>query len=843
MSDTGFQQVNDWFQKLVDFSADEQQQQLEAIKQKNLLLPDQITLLMGMLQADAGDESLPENIKEVTAEWHEQDASLQMNETPHLGNYRLIKPIGTGGMGHVYLAERADGSYKKQVAIKISQFQVKESMVKRFENERQILAKLNHSHIAQLLDGGAAADGRPYLVMEYVKGKDIAQYCIDRKLGLRARLRLILQVCEAVSYAHQQLVLHRDLKPNNILVNDQNQVKLLDFGIAKLLDAEGEQLTQTATQVMTRSYASPEQIKGEQVTTSTDVFSLAVVAYELLTGYHPYPYQSGLERDQNVVSGQFRKFKKQTGKTKAMYPELTTIANERLKGDIENILHKALSPLPENRYPSIEAFAEDIRHFLYNRPIMARRPSAWYLFKKMVQRHKAVFTVSTVASLLLIYATIYSLNLAREAEFQKQVAQEEAAESQQVTELLTNIFLKANPNNRQTELTAQDLLLQGFKEVKNGLVGMPEQRFALMNSILSSMYSLGYFDSVVSNFDHAYPECVDILGAADEACQSILLVTSMTATRLQKNEEAVRLLEIAENNTTVNDEELRLRISTSKFSSLMNLKRAEEAKDAALSALALMNKLNKTEVEKVDIYSDLAVFSTHQGDFEAAQKYFDLCLEFLDNEGKDNADFRSIYHANYGFFFYKQLRFDESLVQRQAAVDVVKGRSNLPSLDLAWALEALAMTQFYAADLGAAIETAEQTLATHNQLDSETHQAQYDLMLYLAEFNFLAGRIAQAEDWFKQVVEKHESDTRCRYELAQTMLSMNTKQARMKVNEFAACIEHTDFKPFPEIYWHLLSYIARVDAGKHKQWLEQYWTENPKMALALKSYFVKIKNN
>lgn len=843
MSDSSFQQISKWFEQLADLSKEAQDIKLEEIEQKSLLTEAQICLLKGMIQADQGDTTLPENIKEVTEDWHKEDAQVQMGQTPQLGSYRLLKPIGTGGMGHVYLAERADGSYKKQVAIKISQFQVKESMVKRFENERQILAKLNHPNIAQLLDGGAAEDGRPYLVMEYIKGKDIASYCIERKMGLRARLRLILQVCEAVSYAHRQLVLHRDLKPNNILVNDQNQIKLLDFGIAKLLDNDAKNMTQTATQIMTRSYASPEQIKGEQVTTSSDVFSLAVVAYELLTGYHPYPYQSGLERDQNVVSGQFRKFKKQTGKTKAMYPELTTIANERLKGDIENILHKALSPLPENRYPSIEAFAEDIRHFLYNRPIMARRPSAWYIFKKMVQRHKAVFTVTTVASLLLIYATFYSVNLAREAEFQKQLALEEAAESQQVTSLLTNIFLKANPDNRQTELTAKDLLLQGFKEVKNGLVGMPEQRFALMNSILSSMYSLGYFDSVLSNFDHAYPECVDILGAADEACQSILLVTSMTATRLQKNEEAVRLLEIAENNTSVNDEELRLRILTSKFSSLMNLKRAVEAKDAALSALALMNKLNKAEVEKVDIYSDLAVFSTHQGDFETAQKYFDLCLDFLNNEGKNNTDFRSIYHANYGFFFYKQMRYDESLVQRQAALEVVKGRSNVPSLDMAWSLEALAMTQFYAADLDSAIKSVEEALMTYKQLDSETHQAQYNLILYLAEFNFLARRSAQAEEWFMQVTDKHESDSRCRFELAQTMLSLKGGNAGNQILEYEACIENTSFKPYPEIYWHLLSYIARVDAGKHKQWLEQYWVENPKMALALKGYFVKIKNN
>lgn len=841
MPSTGFEQVNEWFQKLVDLSAKEQQRGLSVIKEQGLLLPDQITLLEGMLHADSGTATLPENIKEISADWSSQDAEIQIKEVPILGNYRLLKPLGTGGMGHVYLAERADGSYQKQVAIKISQFQVKASMVKRFENERQILAKLNHANIAQLLDGGTAEDGRPFLVMEYVAGQDIAQYCIDRKLGLRARLRLILQVCDAVAYAHEQLVLHRDLKPNNILVNEQNQVKLLDFGIAKLLDADVSNATQTATQIMTRSYASPEQIKGEQVTTRSDVFSLAVVAYELLTGFHPYPHQSGLERDQNVVSGQFRTLKKQTGKTKAMYPELATIASDKLSGDIENILHKALSAVAEQRYPSVEAFADDIQNFLYNRPIMARKPSAWYAFKKLAQRHKAVFLVASVASILLVYTTLYALNLASEAETQRELAIKESAESKQVTQLLTNVFLKAKPEGRQVEVTARDLLLQGFDEVKNGLKDMPEQRFELMNALLHSMFSLGYFDTILATFERAYPDCVDELGASHESCQSMLIRTSTTATRLQNDEEAIELLALAFKNLSAQGSELHLRIVQSQFNSLMNLKRSSEARSAAESALALMDQLNKPVHQKVDIYSDLAVYFTHQSDFEAAQVYFDKCAAYLASEGKDNNSFRSIYHANYGFFFTKQQRYDEAVRQRQLALEVSRSESRVPTLGTAWDLEALGHTQYFAGDLVAAIGSVQQAIETYLELDSETDQALYNLHLLLVEWYFLNNQTELAQQIMNNISSKHASDNRCRFELGQALTRLFHPKGQEAVSLFSSCVENINYRPYPQIYQHLLPMLLGINQANNREWLQQYWQQEPKMALALKHYFEKNK--
>ncbi len=545
MADSGFHLINKWFQRLADLAGEEQQDQFEKLRQSGELTEQQLALLKSMLQADQSDTTLPESVDEVTAEWHQADAEVQLEKTPMLGAYRLLKPLGTGGMGHVYLAERADGSFKKQVAIKMSQFQVKASMIKRFENERQILAKLNHPHIAQLLDGGAAQDGRPYLVMEYVSGNDIASYCIEKKLGLRARLRLILQICEAVSYAHQQLVLHRDLKPNNILVNEQNKVKLLDFGIGKLLD-EDRGLTQTATQIMTRSYASPEQIKGEQVTTASDLFSLAVVTYELLTGFHPFPHRSGLERDQNVVSGQIRKFTKETGKTKAIYPKLSTIANERLRGDIETILHKALSPLPEERYASVEVFAEDIKNFLFNRPIIARKPTHWYAFKKMVQRHTAVFAVVAFSMILLLMLTLVAMNQASEARYQAKMAQQEAEKAKMTTQFLTDLLTKAKPNKNAESLTVNELLMAAYDDLQGNTELAPELQYELVDVVYQSMMSLSMFNETETTIKKDYQGCVQALSEANPNCQNLLIGQFLIHNNSNQSELAVPILQKAE---------------------------------------------------------------------------------------------------------------------------------------------------------------------------------------------------------------------------------------------------------------------------------------------------------
>jgi serine/threonine protein kinase len=285
------------------------------------------------------------------------DASDQSVEAVRCGPYRLTRLLGRGGMGSVYLAERADGEVRQQVAIKILRYAGDEPLfLERFLRERQILAALTHPGIARLLDAGHASDGRPYLAMEYIEGVPIDAYA--ERLDLRAKLTLFTRLCEAVSFAHRNLIIHRDIKPSNVLVDSSGQPKLLDFGIAKILDAATDQ-TITQERLLTPEYASPEQVRGAAQSTAGDIYSLGAVLYRLLTGRAPHTFTSGKpEAVAFVIS--------------STEPAAPSKVNPGLPKDLDFILGKALRKEPEERYASVDAFADDIRAFLELRPVRAR---------------------------------------------------------------------------------------------------------------------------------------------------------------------------------------------------------------------------------------------------------------------------------------------------------------------------------------------------------------------------------------------------------------------------------------------------------------------------------------
>ena len=351
-----------------------------------------------------------------------------------IGPYELVDEIGHGGMGEVYRAIRADGQYQKQVAIKLVRggFESR-SLMERFRNERQILASLDHPNIARLLDGGATSSGIPYLVMELVEGVSIERYCEENQLSITARLRLFRQVCEAVQYAHQRMVIHRDIKPSNIIVGNEGVPKLLDFGIAKLLDpsvTEGN----TLARPMTPEYASPEQIRGEPITASTDVYSLGVVLYEILTAHSPYQGDTstphGLARaicDDDPVrpsAAVFKSIEKRKEDSAAcerimhLREDSPARLHRRLKGDLDNIVLLALRKEPSQRYSSVEQFSEDIRRHLENLPLLARKDTIMYRSAKFVRRHRfGVLTAALVVALaVLSMAVIVRAELKARAE-------------------------------------------------------------------------------------------------------------------------------------------------------------------------------------------------------------------------------------------------------------------------------------------------------------------------------------------------------------------------------------------------------------------------------------------
>jgi serine/threonine protein kinase len=355
-------------------------------------------------------------------------------EGRRLGHYLVLREIGRGGMGAVYLAARADDVFHKEVAIKVVRTGLGATdILRRFRQEREIVASLDHPAIARLIDGGSTEEGMPYFVMDYVDGQPIDAWCDRHTLNVTERLKLFRVVCAAVQHAHQRLVLHRDLKPANILVTSEGDVKLLDFGIAKLLGrhhlAESQPNTETAMRVMTPRYASPEQIRGEGVYTPSDVYALGIVLYELLTGHWPYRVPGPLlhevvraicedepTRPSTVVS-QVEDVIEEVPTARPLTPEAVSQVREgtparlrrRLEGDLDNILLKALQKDPSRRYSSVEQFSEDVRRHLEGLPVSARKDTVAYRASKFVRRHRvgvaavALIALSLFASVMTIF--------------------------------------------------------------------------------------------------------------------------------------------------------------------------------------------------------------------------------------------------------------------------------------------------------------------------------------------------------------------------------------------------------------------------------------------------------
>ena len=339
-----------------------------------------------------------------------------------IDRYRIIREIGRGGMGAVFLAERADDEYRKQVALKlIKRGTDTDSVLRHFRNERQILAGFDHPNIARLFDGGTTESGLPYFVMEYVEGLPIDEYCNGKGLSVIERLKLFREVCAAVSYAHRHLVIHRDIKGSNILVTAEGVPKLLDFGIAKLLQEGDEPLaTMTALRRMTPQSASPEQIRGEPVTTASDVYSLGVVLYELLCGRPPYQLASQSPHEMARVITEAEPKKPSTAIARQGDDSKFGIRNSKLlKGDLDNIVLMALRKEPERRYQSVEQFAEDIRRHLEERPVLARKDTMGYRATKFARRNRTGLAAATVVLFILLAGIVVTSGQARIAQREK----------------------------------------------------------------------------------------------------------------------------------------------------------------------------------------------------------------------------------------------------------------------------------------------------------------------------------------------------------------------------------------------------------------------------------------
>jgi eukaryotic-like serine/threonine-protein kinase len=483
------------------------------------------------LQAQCGDAALRAEV-EMLLEVHDQkDGLLDRNALDvagplvrdpriqeHIGSYRLRRELGRGGMGVVYLADRADGQYRQRVAIKLLRHSHDaEELHRRFVAERQILASLNHPNIARLLDGGVADGQLPFLVMEYVDGVPITSYCDRQRLTIEERLQLFREVCAAVHHAHQNLVIHRDIKPNNILVTEARGVKLLDFGIAKLMNPtlgpDDHPVTQTEWRVMTPEYASPEQVRGDSLTTARDVYALGVLLYELLCGRRTHRLTSGSPQELAEIIVQREPALPSAAVTR---PEPTrpdaaesplnpdAIAADRrlsverlqrrLHGDLDAIVMMALRKETARRYGSADLMWEDVQRHLDGLPVLAHRGTRWYRARKFFGRHRIEATAAALVMVSLVSGASIAVRQAAVASRERDRAEQALGQAKQVTEFLVRLFrTPAPPSASRDQVTAKDLLATGMARVEQ-LAGQPIVQAQMLDALGRVNEQLGRFD-------------------------------------------------------------------------------------------------------------------------------------------------------------------------------------------------------------------------------------------------------------------------------------------------------------------------------------------------------------
>lgn len=501
-----------------------------------------------------------------------------------IGAYKIVREINHGGMGTVYLAERDDNTFQKEVAIKIVRggFYSPE-LRRRFYEERKILARLDHPNITKLLDGGTTDDGLPYYVMDYVEGLPLNQYSAQNNPSIDERLRLFGEVCAAVQYAHRNLVIHRDLKPSNILVTADGTPQLLDFGIAKVFqDDENAEATRTNLRVMTPEYASPEQISGSVITTASDVYSLGIILYELLTGSRPFHFTTnGLEEIINVItrrepprpsqaiadrglptgdseSNVTRDARDQQLRTNGRRIPLSEIHPQSLRGDLDNIVLKALRKEPERRYATVEQFAEDIRRHLAGLPVIARADTFLYRSSKFIKRNRLGVAVAVGVLLLLITGAVAIVRQTKIAERSARVAAEqrnravrEQAKAERINKFFQEMLAFANPSwyapgyEKPRDLTVTSALDEAARKIENDLYEEPDVKAEILLTIGDTYASIGRFEASEPVLESATKMRREVYGDDNVKLADALFLLANTKRGLSKPEEMMRLYDQA----------------------------------------------------------------------------------------------------------------------------------------------------------------------------------------------------------------------------------------------------------------------------------------------------------
>jgi len=574
------------------------------------------------------------------------DAELAMPLPERVGPWRVVREVGRGGMGQVLLAERDDGLFDQRVAVKLVHPGLGVSLLSRFRAERRILAGLDHPGIARLIDGGVSEDGRPYLVMEYVEGEPITRYADRKRLSIDDRLKLAVQVCEAVAFAHRHLVVHRDIKPSNVLVAETDngpRVKLLDFGIAKLLDAEpGLTLTDAEGRVMTPEYAAPEQVRGEAVTTATDVYALGVLLYELLTGTRPYQLESRVRQAVELAILEATPTEPSTAVTgaaaeaRAMEP---TRLKRRLRGDLDQIVLKALRKSPDRRYEGAAALAADVGRHLEGLPVEARPESVGYRVGRFVRRHRVGVAAAAVTLLAIVGGAGVALWQAAEADRQRVRAEAEAQTSTRVTDLLMEVFNAGDPYRAQGDtLNAYEILDQGLPLV-DSLHDEPEVQARLLHTLGTVYAGLGSYEQAIALLRRALSIPGELAEAAPEQHAQMLGSLGFALFKSGDNPSALATLQSARDG-----HEAAGMPDTIQYATVLNhlcfvqheLSDYEASEAACRRAIELDEAVGTSPNITVGRYTNLALALEGQGEFQGAADVLQRALAIQDGLAAPN---------------------------------------------------------------------------------------------------------------------------------------------------------------------------------------------------------------
>jgi serine/threonine protein kinase/Tfp pilus assembly protein PilF len=662
---------------------------------------------------------------------HDPSSAL---EGQRLGPYRILRKLGTGGMGDVYLAERADDEYQQQVAIKLVRSGMFSRQVQgRLRMERQILATLQHPNIARLLDGGRAPDGTPYLVMEYIDGEPIDAYCDRRRLSPEERIALLRTVCAAVHYAHQNLIVHRDLKPNNILITPQGVPKLLDFGIAKLLDTRQSAQTLTVThaeyRVMTPAHASPEQVRGDTITTASDIYVLGVLLYELLCGRRPFQLlgASLLEMEKIICEQEAPTPSEMVARTARESPELLTDVvacrsttpprlQKYLRGDVDNIIGMAMRKDPERRYSSAEQLAADLDYHLSGKPVIASKDTWLYRTRKFVGRHKLAVAASTVAIITLAaFATITFVQAQRIA-YERDVATAERTRAEQVSSFLVELFELSDPSrNRGNLVTAREILDIGARRVSLGLANQPETRATLLGTIGTVYQSLGLYSDSVSLLEEGLKSRTRIHGPRHAAVAA-----------------AMRALGDA-------------------LCDRGDLAQCEAQLNAALDMQREL--LGPSSLEIAPTLTAQAKLAQLRGSFDKAEQLYDQSLKIYGAHGQERTtDATSVMNELAGLYSYTG-RHDRAATLYRAALDIDRQTLGNDHPQVGMHLQNLAVALHAQGKLEEAAPLYEESMQILQRVYGEKHPQMLDAAANYGRFLHRRGELARAEQVLSRVVE------------------------------------------------------------------------------------------